>query len=74
MQRPGLSPDHSGKWIYPINKCMVSLSGGRGYLGGLHATHFASQKISGIFPGKVIIVEHGKIIALEFMGIQNIFF
>ena len=28
-----MSPDHSGKWIYPTNKCKVSLGDGRGYLG-----------------------------------------
>ena len=39
-------PSHSDMCISPTNKCKVSLSGGRGYLGGLHATHFAIQSIS----------------------------
>jgi len=36
----------AGAGLSPTNKCKVSLSGGRGYLGGLHATYFDIQIIS----------------------------
>jgi len=39
-------PSHSGMGISSTNKRKVSLSGGRGYLMGLHATYFDIQIIS----------------------------
>jgi hypothetical protein len=44
---PGLS--HSPMCISPTYKRKVSLSGGRGYLGGLHATYCDLQIISATF-------------------------
>jgi hypothetical protein len=38
-----------GMYLSPINKCGVNLSGGQGYLRGLHATYFDLRIISATF-------------------------